>query len=120
MTIFVVWPDGAKAMLAISSVALIGFNTYAFVRYDLRHLAPAIRLFYMGNGLTIGMSITSGTLLWLQGTKEREQNACRESGVPEYPARTDEPRLSSGATRPDAVTPKFIVNSLPVSASKHE
>ena len=29
MLIFLVWPDGAKAMLIISSVGLVGFNIYA-------------------------------------------------------------------------------------------
>src|SRR5882762_814691 len=43
MLIFLFWPDGAKAMLTISGVALVGFNLYAFEHYDLRHLAPAIR-----------------------------------------------------------------------------
>jgi hypothetical protein len=120
MTIFWARPDGAKPMLTISSVALVGFNIYAFMHYDLRHLAPAIRLFYMGNGLTIGMSITSATLLWLEGTKKPEPNASRESGVPESTARTGEPGQSSGTTGPYAVAPRRIMNSPPISASTRE
>ena len=67
MLIFLVWPDGAKAMLTISGVALVGFNLYAFAHYDLRHLAPAIRLFCMGNGLVIGIAIASATSLRRKG-----------------------------------------------------
>jgi len=63
MLIFLVWPDGAKTMAAISGVALVGFNLYAFAHYDLRHLAPAIRLFCMSNGLIIGIAIASATSL---------------------------------------------------------
>jgi hypothetical protein len=67
MLIFLVWPDGAKAMLTISGVALVGFNVYAFAHYDLRHIAPAIRLFCMGNGLVIGIAIASATSLRRKG-----------------------------------------------------
>lgn len=118
MTIFLGWPDGAKPLLTISSAALVGFNIYAFVHYELRHLAPAIRLFYMGNGLTIGMSITSATLLWLEGTKKPEQNA--SPGVPESTARTGEPDQSPELPRPYAVTPRRTMNSPRVSAPTRE
>jgi len=67
MVIFALWPQGVKTVLRISGILFIGFNIYAVAHYDLRHLAPAIRLFYMGNGLTIGMSIPSVIYLWLEG-----------------------------------------------------
>jgi hypothetical protein len=98
MLIFLLWPQGVKTLLRTSGILFIGFNIYAVAHHSLRHLAPAVRLFYMGNGLTIGMSITSATLLWLEGTKKPEQNASR--GVPESTARTGEPGQSSGITGP--------------------
>lgn len=64
MTTFVVWPNGATAMLTISGVGLVGFNLYAFAHYDLRHLAPAIRLYCMANGLGIGIAMASAASLW--------------------------------------------------------
>jgi hypothetical protein len=66
MLIFVLWPQGVKTVLRISGILFIGFNIYAVAHYDLRHLAPAIRLFSMGNGLVIGMLIPSAIFLWLE------------------------------------------------------
>ena len=63
MMIFLLWPRGAKTMLIASGAALVGFNLYAFAHYDLRHLAPAIRLYCMSNGLGIGIALASAASL---------------------------------------------------------
>ena len=67
MVIFALWPQGVKSMLGISGILFVGFNIFAVAHYDLRHLAPAIRLFFMGNGLVIGLSIPSAVCLWQEG-----------------------------------------------------
>jgi hypothetical protein len=83
MVIFVLWPQGIKTVLRISGILFIGFNIYAVAHYALRHLAPAIRLFYMGNGLIIGMSIPSAIFLWLEGNANPgEQNGSGGIAMP--------------------------------------
>jgi membrane-associated PAP2 superfamily phosphatase len=59
MTIFLLWPRGAKTILIVSGAALVGFNLYAFAHYDLRHRTPAIRLYCMNNGLGMGIAVAS-------------------------------------------------------------
>jgi hypothetical protein len=84
MVIFALWPQGVKTVLRISGILFIGFNIYAVAHYSLRHLAPAIRLFYMGNGLIIGMSIPSAIFLWLEGNANPgEQNGSGGIAMPE-------------------------------------
>lgn len=82
MLVFLFWPRGTNSMLRLSGILFAAFNVYALAHYQMRHLA-AIRLFYMGNGLIIGMSVPSAILLWLEGTEKPAQDASRESGAPQ-------------------------------------
>jgi TPR repeat protein len=67
--------QGAKTSLRICGMLFIGLNIYAATHYQLRHLAPALRIFYSANALLIGIAIPSAIFLWLEGRKtEGDQN----------------------------------------------
>jgi hypothetical protein len=65
----IVRPDGAKTLLRICGILFIGLNIYAATHYQLRHLAPYLRVFYSANALLIGIAIASAISLWLEGEK---------------------------------------------------
>jgi TPR repeat protein len=77
MLLSIVFPRGAKAVLAISATLFIAFNLFAVAHYNLRHLAPAICVFCSANGLSIGISIPSVVFVWL----ERERNKRSHDGT---------------------------------------
>ena len=62
----IAWPRGTKTVLGISVILFVAFDLFALAHYDLRHLVPAIRLFYLVNGLSVGVAIPSAVFLWLQ------------------------------------------------------
>ena len=52
----------------------IGFNIYATMHYDLRHLPSCPRPLYSINSMLIGMAIASALLVWLDREVTRIQN----------------------------------------------
>jgi TPR repeat protein len=62
----IAWPRGTKTVLGISVILFVAFDLFALAHYDLRHLVPAIRLFYLVNGLSVGVAIPSSVFLWLE------------------------------------------------------
>ncbi len=89
MLISLIWSQGAKIVLRVSGILFIGFNIYAIAHYDLRRLAPAVRIFYLTNGWLIGMAIPSATALCLPARKTRErQNRSRQTDPPFGPPQT--------------------------------
>src|SRR5437899_1778077 len=66
MLISVIWQQSAKSVLRISGMLFVAFNLYAIAHYDVKHFAPAIRMFYLTNALLIGMAIPSAAAVWLQ------------------------------------------------------
>jgi TPR repeat protein len=69
MLIFIVWSQSSKTVLRISGILLVGFNIYAIAHHSLESLGPSMRLFYLANGLLIGMSVPPAITLWLPGKR---------------------------------------------------
>jgi hypothetical protein len=72
--LFIIFPNRTKVVLAISGALLIAFNLFAVAHYDLRHLAPAIRIFSLFNGLFIGASIPPAIYLWLESRRSKKSH----------------------------------------------
>ncbi len=72
MFVFILWPRGAKALLRISATLFllsVGLGIYAIAYLHLGRFALTVRLVYLANGLSIGMSIPSAIFLWLESKK---------------------------------------------------
>jgi len=82
MALSVVSPKSTKAVLAASGILFVAFNLFAVAHYGLRHLAPAIRILSLANGLFIGVSIPSAILLWLEGKRRRGRNGSDGMALP--------------------------------------
>ena len=72
MLISVIWQQSAKSVLRISGMLFVAFNLYAIAHYDVKHFAPAIRMFYLTNALLIGMAIPSAAAVWLAAKTYQE------------------------------------------------
>ena len=57
-------PHRARMLLKVAGAVWAAFNIVAMMRLNLRHLVPAMRLFWMVNGLLVGMAIPLAVFLW--------------------------------------------------------
>jgi len=78
--LYIVHPKCTKVVLVISGISLVAFNLFAVSYYTPRHHASAIRFFSLGNALFIGVSISSGIFLWLDG-KRNNRNGDGEAAM---------------------------------------
>jgi peptidoglycan/LPS O-acetylase OafA/YrhL len=85
MLLYIVSPKSEKVVLVISALSLVAFDLLVVALYGPRHLASAIRVCSLGNGLFIGMSIPTAILLWLRldHGKGSSQNGNGDAGKKE-------------------------------------
>src|SRR5437667_918190 len=82
MLISVIWQQSAKSVLRISGMLFVAFNLYAIAHYDVKHFAPAIRMFYLTNALLIGMAIPSAAAVWLAAKTYQERQSRSGQAAP--------------------------------------
>jgi len=100
MLISVIWQQSAKSVLRISGMLFVAFNLYAIAHYDVKHFAPAIRMFYLTNALLIGMAIPSAAAVWLAAKTYQEGQSRKKTGlVGPVSVRRVEMRLHQNAAR---------------------
>jgi hypothetical protein len=63
-------PHRARMVLKVAGAVWVAFNIVAMMHFNLRHLVPAVRLFWMVNGLLVGMAIPLAAFLWRAGGRE--------------------------------------------------
>ena len=82
MLLSIVAPRSAKAALVFAAAFFCAFIVFQIVHYELKQIAPTIRLFCFV-GFPIGMSIPSAIFLWLDRKPSgREQNGKGDAAVP--------------------------------------
>jgi Sel1 repeat len=89
MFLSIVWPQGFKIVLTICAMLFVGFNVYAMMHYDLRHLQACPRAFYSTNGLLIGIAIALALLLSPAGEKSKGSQNSNDGAAPGTVAGTE-------------------------------
>jgi glucose uptake protein GlcU len=82
MLVNIVSPKSTEVVLLISGLSFVAFNLFVILHYNPRHLASAFRFSSLGNGLFIGMSITSAIFFWLDNRKGSNHNGNGDAAMP--------------------------------------
>jgi len=79
-------PNRARMVLKVAGAVWVASNFFAIMHFNLRHLVPAVRSFWMVNGLLIGMAIPLAVFLWrARDRQSRDGEVATFDGPEQHP-----------------------------------